>query len=95
MSLIETIKFFFTTFHSGTVNIILHLVSLAPLIVGLLSEKVYLVVLFYVIESSGHVYNYVFKFDQELRRKSIEVIPLQIIIPGLFIFVLLILFKFF
>jgi len=95
MNLLERFKFFFTTFHTGTVNIILHLISAIPLFVGLVVKRLSLIVGFYFIESSGHVYNYLFKFDEELRKKSKEVIPLQILLPALFVLILMILFNWF
>jgi len=95
MNLIDRLKFFFSTFHTGTVNIILHVISAIPLFVGLVVKRISLIILFYLIESSGHVYNYLFKFDEEPRKKSIEVIPLQIVLPALFVLILMVLFNWF
>jgi len=95
MNLIERLKFFFSIFHTGTVNIILHVISAIPLFVGLVVKGISLVILFYIIESSGHIYNYLFVFDEDLRKKSIEVIPLQIVLPSLFVLILMVLFNWF
>ncbi|NIR51099.1 hypothetical protein GWO43_21055 [candidate division KSB1 bacterium] len=92
---IDKLKFFITPFHTGTVNLILHAVSAVPLFVGLVIKDIPLIILFYIIESSGHVFNFVFKSDFELRENTTGIIPLQIALPGAFVLILMRLFGWF
>lgn len=45
MNFIETTKFFFTDFHKGTINIVLHIISFAVMFYGLATRNTLLFVL--------------------------------------------------
>ncbi len=88
MNLKEKAVFFFTTFHSGSVNVILHVASLPLLYIGFIEHKILYVVLAFVIEECGHVYNYYFKIDSKLKQKYKDIIPFQLTIGTLLVVVL-------
>lgn len=70
-------KIFFTEWHSGVVNQLLHLIGLTVLIWGFYSFKVYLILASVFIMESGHLYNY---FKGKNRDIVIKIIPLQIVV---------------
>jgi hypothetical protein len=59
-------KFFFTLYHAGKVNIILHVVSLSFLFYGLSAKSVPLVLIgLFVFDEMGHAYNYLIVHNRE------------------------------
>jgi len=75
---IEDSKFFFTDFHKGTVNIILHIISFAVMFYGLVVKDTLLVILgLAVIDELGHIYNYLFLFKRD-PKYGVRMVPYQI-----------------
>ena len=61
-------KFFFTLYHAGKVNIILHLVSFSFLFYGLAVKSVPLVLIWlFIFDEMGHAYNYFFMHNRDPR----------------------------
>lgn len=87
-------KFFFTLYHSGNVNIILHLVSFSFLFYGLAVKSVSLVLIgLFVFDEMGHAYNYSVVHNRD-PRVGLRMIPYQFN-GGLIMAVLLKLFDWF
>jgi hypothetical protein len=75
----EDSKFFFTLYHAGKVNIILHLVSFSFLFYGLAVKNVLLVLIgLFVFDEMGHAYNYFFLHNREARF-GVRMIPYQLL----------------
>ena len=90
---IEDSKFFFTDFHKGTVNIILHIVSFTTLFYGLAIKDVPLVVLgIAVIDELGHIYNYLVLFKGN-PKYGIRMVPYQILYASIALMILLKIFN--
>jgi hypothetical protein len=88
-------KFFFTRYHAGRVNIILHLVSLSLLFYGLTVKSVPLVLIgLFVFDEMGHAYNYFFVQNRD-PRFGLRMIPYQLLYASLGMPVLLRLFGWF
>ncbi len=86
---IETSKFFFTDFHLGTVNIILHIISFAVMFYGLAIKDTLLVILgVAVIDELGHIYNYFILFKRDPRYGA-RMIPFQIFYAVIALIILL------
>jgi hypothetical protein len=80
---LEDSKFFFTLYHAGTVNIILHLVSFSFLLYGLAVKSVLLVLIgLFVFDEMGHAYNYFFVHDRN-PRFGLRMIPYQLLYASL------------
>ena len=93
---IENTKFFFTDFHKGFVNIVLHIISFIILFKGLASKNIFLVIVgFTVIDEIGHLYNYFYLFKKDQRYNPIRMLPYQILYGGLALLILLKIFKWF
>jgi hypothetical protein len=76
-------KFFFTQYHAGKVNIILHLVSLSFLFYGLTVKSLSLVLIgLFIFDEMGHAYNYFFVHDQD-PRFGLRLIPYQLLYASL------------
>lgn len=76
-------KFFFTDFHKGTVNIILHLISITVLAIGVIQQNIILFVVgIAVIDEMGHIYNYLIAQNKNTQYNPIRMIPFQIIYIG-------------
>lgn len=89
---IETSKFFFTDFHKGTVNIILHIISFSVIFYGLAVKNTLLVILgVAVIDEFGHIYNY-FRFNRD-PKYGVRMIPYQIFYAGIGLTILLKIFN--
>jgi hypothetical protein len=89
---LEDSKFFFTLYHAGTVNIILHLVSFSFLFYGLAVKSVLLVLIgLFVFDEMGHAYNY-FAVHHRDPRFGLRMIPYQFLYGGLIMLILLKLF---
>ena len=90
---IEVSKFFFTDFHKGTVNIILHIISFAVMFYGFAVKDTLLVILgLAVIDELGHIYNYLFLFKRD-PRYGIRMVPYQIFYALIGILILLKIFN--
>ena len=88
-------KFFFTQYHAGKVNIILHLVSLSFLFYGLTVKSVPLVLIgLFIFDEMGHAYNYFFVHNRD-PRFGLRMIPYQFLHASLIMPVLLKLFGWF
>jgi hypothetical protein len=88
-------KFFFTLYHAGRVNIILHLVSLSFLFYGLTLKSVPLVLIgLFIFDEMGHAYNYFFVHNRD-PRFGLRMIPYQLLYASLIMPVLLKLFGWF
>ncbi len=86
-------KFFFTDFHKGSVNIVLHLISFAVMFYGLAVKDVWLMILgLAVIDELGHLYNYLFVFKKD-PRYGIRMVPYQILYALIGIAILLKIFN--
>lgn len=57
----KTLTYFLAEFHSGAVNIFLHLCGLLVAIYALLNKNYLLVLLAPIISESGHLYNFYFR----------------------------------
>jgi hypothetical protein len=76
---LEDSKFFWTEYHSGRVNIILHLVSFSFLFYGLAVKSVALVVIgLFVFDEMGHAYNYFFVHKRD-PKFALRMIPYQLL----------------
>ncbi len=63
---LEDSKFFWTEYHSGKMNIIMHLVSFSFLFYGLTVKSVALVLTgLFVFDEMGHAYNYFFVHNRD------------------------------
>jgi len=90
---IEDSKFFFTDFHKGTVNIILHLISFTVMFYGLAVKNTLLVFIgLCVIDEFGHIYNYFIRFKRD-RRYGPRMIPYQLFYAAIGIIILLKMFN--
>ena len=79
MTFLSDSKFFFTLYHAGKVNIILHLVSCSFLFYGLTVKSVPGVLLgLFVFDEMGHAYNYFFVHDRH-PRYGLRMIPYQLL----------------
>ena len=68
MTFLKDSKFFFTLYHAGKVNIILHVVSLSFLFYGLTVKSVPLVLIgLFIFDELGHIYNYFFVHNRDPR----------------------------
>ncbi len=75
---LQNSKFFFTDFHKGTVNIILHVVSFTVMFYGLVIKDTLLVILgVAVIDELGHLYNYFIHFQRD-PKYGFRMVPYQI-----------------
>lgn len=85
---IENSKFFFTDFHKGTVNIVLHIISFSVMFYGLAVKNTLLVILgLAVINELGHIYNY-FRFKRD-PKYGVRMVPYQLFYAGVGIIILL------
>jgi hypothetical protein len=88
-------KFFFTEYHAGKVNIILHAVSLSFLLYGLAVKSVPLVLIgLFIFDEMGHAYNYFVVHNRD-PRFGLRMIPYQLLYASLGMAVLLKLFGWF
>jgi hypothetical protein len=93
VTFLEDSKFFFTLYHAGKVNIILHLVSFSFLFYGLTMKSVPLVLIgLLVFDETGHAYNYFFVHNRD-PRYGLRMIPYQFLYGALIMLVLLKLFR--
>jgi hypothetical protein len=85
-------KFFFTLYHAGKVNIILHVVSFSFLFYGLTVKSVPLVLIgLFIFDEMGHGYNH-FVVPNRGHRFGLRMIPCQLLDGPLIMLVLLKLF---
>jgi hypothetical protein len=92
---LEDSKFFFTQYHAGKVNLILHAVSFSFLFYGLAIKSVLLVLIgLFVFDELGHAYNYFFVHNRD-PRFGLRMIPYQLLYASLIMPVLLKLFGWF
>jgi hypothetical protein len=92
---LEDSKFFWTEYHLGKVNIILHLVSFSFLFYGLAVKSVPLVFIgLFIFDEMGHAYNY-FSVHNRDPRFGLRMIPYQFLYGSLIMVVLLKLFGWF
>jgi len=92
---LEDSKFFFTLYHAGTVNILLHLVSFSFLFYGLAVKSVLLVLIgLFVFDEMGHAYNYFFVHHRD-PRFGLRMISYQLLYAALGMPILLKLFGWF
>jgi hypothetical protein len=92
---LEDSKFFFTLYHAGKVNIILHVVSFSFLFYGLTIKSVPLVLIgLFIFDELGHAYNYFFVHNRD-PRFGLRMIPYQLLYASLIMLVLLKLFGWF
>jgi|SRR3989344_5217420 len=90
---IEDSKFFFTDFHRGTINIILHIISFTVMFYGLAVKNTFLVIIgLVVIDEFGHLYNYFVRFKRDLKY-GIRMVPYQIFYALIGIIILLKIFN--
>jgi hypothetical protein len=88
-------KFFFTLYHAGKVNILLHLVSFSLLFYGLSVKNVPLVLIgLFIFDEMGHAYNYFIVHNRD-PRYGLRMIPYQLLYASLIMSVLLKLFGWF
>jgi hypothetical protein len=67
--------FFWTKYHSGKINVILHLVSFSFLLYGLAVKSVALVLIgLFLFDEMGHAYNYFFVHNRD-RKFGLRMIP--------------------
>ncbi len=90
---IEVSKFFFTDFHKGTVNIILHIISFAVMFYGLAIKDILLVILgIAVIDELGHIYNYLIVYKRD-PKYGIRMVPYQLLYASIGLVILLKIFN--
>jgi len=91
---IQDTKFFFTDFHKGTVNIVLHVISFAVMFYGLAVTDTLLVILgLAVIDELGHLYNYFILFKRD-PKYGVRMVPYQILYAAIGIVILLKVFNY-
>jgi hypothetical protein len=91
----KRLEVFFTLYHAGKVNIILHLVSFSFLFYGLTVKSVPLVLIgLFIFDEMGHAYNYFFVHNRD-PRFGLRMIPYQLLYASLGMPVLLKLFGWF
>jgi hypothetical protein len=89
VTFLEDSKFFFTLYHAGKVNIILHVVSFSFLFYGLTVKSVPLVLIgLFIFDEMGHAYNYFFVHNRD-PRYGLRMIPYQLLYGALIMLVLL------
>ena len=92
---LEDSKFFFTLYHAGRVNIILHAISFSFLFYGLAVRSVLLVLIgLFVFDEMGHACNYFFVHNRD-QKFGLRMIPYQLLYGGLCMAVALKLFRWF
>ena len=92
---IEDSKFFWTEYHSGKVNVVLHLVSFSFLFYGLAVKSVALVLIgLFVFDEMGHAYNYFFVHKRD-PKFGLRMIPYQLLYGALCMAIALKLFRWF
>jgi len=92
---LEDSKFFWTAYHAGRVNIILHAVSLSIMLYGLAAKSILLVLIgLFVFDEMGHAYNYFVVHNRD-PRFGLRMIPYQLLYASLGMPVLLKLFGWF
>ena len=95
MTFLEDSKFFFTLYHAGKVNIILHLVSFTFLFYGLAVKSAPFVPIgLFIFDEMGHGYNYFVVHNRD-PRFGLRMIPYQLLYASLIMAVLLKLFGWF
>ncbi len=75
-------RFFFTSFHTGAINLTLHLISFGVMYVGSIEHNVILFLIgWLVINECGHIYNYFFlhRRDNPLFN-PLRMLPYQIVL---------------
>jgi hypothetical protein len=88
-------KFFWTRYHAGKVNIILHVVSFSFMFYGLAVKSVPVVLIgLFIFDEMGHAYNY-FVVHKRDRRFGLRMIPYQLLYASLIMPVLFKLFGWF
>jgi hypothetical protein len=92
---VEDSKFFWTEYHLGSVNIILHLVSFSLMLYGLgVKSILFVLVGLFVFDEMGHAYNYFFVHNRD-PRFGLRMIPYQFLYAFLIMPILLKLFGWF
>ena len=85
-------KFFFTDFHTGTVNIILHIITAIVFVIGITNRNLFLSIIgLAVIDELGHIYNYFILHKRDPLYTPVRMIPYQqlyVIPPALIVFFL-------
>jgi hypothetical protein len=95
VTFLEDSKFFFTLYHAGKVNIILHLVSFTFLFYGLtVKSAAFVLIGLFIFDEMGHAYNYFFVRNRN-PRFGLRMIPYQLLYAFLIMPVLLKLFGWF
>ncbi len=90
---IEDSKFFFTDFHKGMVNIILHVISFSVMFYGLAVKDTLLVILgVAVIDELGHIYNYLILYKRN-PKYGIRMVPYQLFYAAIGLIILLKIFN--
>lgn len=80
INFIADTRFFLTSFHTGTVNILLHILSVTAFIIGLFSQNLLLSILgLAVIDELGHIFNYFVLHKFEPQYNPIRMVPYQLI----------------
>jgi hypothetical protein len=95
MNLKEQTIFFFTTFHTGLFNMCMHLISLPLSIYGFAIHDPLTAFGGLALEEIGHLYNHFYTFKGENRRKSLEIIPYQIMMILIFVIIMMYVFNWF
>ena len=86
---LEGSKFFWTEYHRGKINVIMHLVSFSFLFYGLIVKSVALVLIgLFFFDEMGHAYNYFFVRHRD-PRFGLRMIPYQLLYGSLIMLVLL------
>ena len=92
---LEDSMFFWTEYHRGKINVIMHLVSFSILFYGLTVKSVPLVLIgLFVFDEMGHAYNYFFVHNRD-PKFGLRMIPYQLLYGSLCMAVLLKLFRWF
>jgi len=95
-NVLEDSKFFWTEYHSGKINIILHLVTVSFLFYGLAVKSVTLLLMgLFVFDEMGHAYNYYFVHNRDPKFGFRRMIPYKLLYGSLSMAVLLKLFGWF
>lgn len=80
---IENTRFFFGDFHRGSVNILLHVISIVVLVYGLINADLILSIFgLAVFDELGHIYNYFIPHKKDHKYSPIRMIPYQILFIG-------------
>ena len=87
------VKFFFTDFHRGEVNLLLHLISFVVLFIGLHQKNIIMIIVgAAVIDEFGHIYNF-YLHKKDPKYGVVRMFPYQVLFGLPLLIILLKIFR--